>query len=147
MTDRIERMAQPRDGGSREPRSGGPGDLSVPPAPRAAPAVPPAELNGGRDGRHETVGADRPLVSRDARDKLSLRMQQAVTDFVESPRRAVEEADSTFDEIVAGLTEVLAERSRVLRASWQEQDTDAQTEELRVALQRYRDISEQLLRI
>ncbi|WP_405658929.1 hypothetical protein OG379_02960 [Streptomyces sp. NBC_01166] len=128
----------------REPRSGGPGDLSVPPAPRKAPAVPQAEAE--RTGHHGTTGTE-PLVPRDHQDRLALRMQQAVTDFVESPRRAVEEADSTFDQIVSGLTEALAERRRVLRASWQEQDTEAQTEELRIALQRYRDLSEQLLKI
>ncbi|MFJ8858028.1 hypothetical protein ACIRD8_06280 [Streptomyces sp. NPDC102451] len=133
----------PEVGRSREPNSGGPGDLSAPPAPRTAPTAPPAE----RAGHHGVTGTGGPLVPRDAQDALSLRMQQAVTDFVESPRRAVEEADSTFDEIVSGLTQALAERRRVLRASWQEQDTDAQTEELRIALQRYRDLSEQLLKI
>ncbi|MFC8226635.1 hypothetical protein [Streptomyces sp. NPDC057287] len=141
------------DGKSLKPGSGGPDDLSVPPAPRTAPAAQASE----RAGRHGTAGTEStpvsragtegPLVSRDDQDKLSQRMQQAVTDFVESPRRAVEEADSTFDQIVSGLTEALTERRRVLRASWQEQDTDAQTEELRIALQRYRDISEQLLKI
>ncbi|MFE4213957.1 hypothetical protein [Streptomyces sp. NPDC056844] len=134
----------PGDSGIHGARSGGPGDLSVPPAPRTAAPTPPPE---GRAGSHETSGTGGPLVPRGAQDALSLRMQQAVTDFVESPRRAVEEADSTFDEIVSGLTEALAERRRVLRASWQEQDTEAQTEELRIALQRYRDLSEQLLRI
>ncbi|MEU0298120.1 hypothetical protein ABZ252_01355 [Streptomyces sp. NPDC006175] len=127
---------------NREPRGGGPGDLSVPPAPRAAPAVPRPERTG-----HPGTAATGPLVPRDDQDRLALRMQQAVTDFVESPRRAVEEADATFDRIVSGLTEALAERRRLLRASWQEQDTEAQTEELRIALQRYRDIGEQLLKI
>ncbi|MFE6185601.1 hypothetical protein ACFQ6U_14360 [Streptomyces sp. NPDC056465] len=131
------------DGKDLKPKSGGPDDLSVPPAPRTAPAPKAAE----RTGRHGTSGTEGPLVSRDHQDTLSQRMQQAVTDFVESPRRAVEEADSTFDEIVSGLTEALTERRRVLRASWQEQDTEAQTEELRIALQRYRDLSEQLLKI
>ncbi|MEU1213229.1 hypothetical protein ACFYSH_14130 [Streptomyces sp. NPDC005791] len=126
-----------------EPKLGGVGDLSVPPAPRAAPAVPPTE----HTARHEATSTAHPLIPRDDQDALSLRMQQAVTDFVESPRRAVEEADNTFDRIVSGLTEALAERRRVLRASWQGQDTDARTEELRIALQRYRDISEQLLKI
>ncbi|MGW0787839.1 hypothetical protein ACWD04_06205 [Streptomyces sp. NPDC002911] len=125
------------------PKSGGHGGLSVPPAPRTAPAAPAAE----RTGRHGASGTDRALLSPHERDALSLRMQQAVTDFVESPRRAVEEADNTFDQIVSDLTEALADRRRALRASWQEQDTDAQTEELRIALQRYRDISEQLLKI
>ncbi|MEV3933419.1 MULTISPECIES: hypothetical protein [unclassified Streptomyces] len=132
-----------RDSRSLKPKSDGPDDPGVPPAPRTAPAVPAPE----RTGHHGTTGTEGPLVPRDAQDKLAQRMQQAVTDFVESPRRAVEEADSTFDQIVSGLTEALTERRRVLRASWQEQDTDAQTEELRIALQRYRDISEQLLKI
>lgn len=143
MTPAAAPGPAPGDSKGLGPKSGGPGDLSAPPAPRTAPAVPVAE----RTGHHEASGSSRPLISRDDRDALSLRMQQAVTDFVESPHRAVESADSTFDQIVSALTEALAERRHVLRASWQEQDTDAQTEELRVALQRYRDISEQLLKI
>ncbi|MFJ8884681.1 hypothetical protein ACIRJR_14920 [Streptomyces sp. NPDC102402] len=147
------------DGRGLTPKSTGHDDPAVPPAPRTAPAVPDPERTGhdgttgtsrhGTTGtsHHGTTGAEGPLVSHDDQDKLAQRMQQAVTDFVESPRRAVEEADSTFDQIVSGLTEALTERRRVLRASWQEQDTDAQTEELRIALQRYRDISEQLLKI
>ncbi|MBM7439506.1 hypothetical protein [Streptomyces sp. HB132] len=126
-----------------EPKLTGRGDLGAPPVPHETPDA----SHGERTGHHEADGAGRPLVPQGARDQLARRMQQAVTDFVESPRRAVEEADSTFDEIVSGLTEALTERRRVLRAGWQGQDTEAQTEELRVALQRYRDISEQLLRI
>lgn len=136
VTDRpASAEATARDTTARGPRNGGPGDHDVPPAPRTAPDVP------------GTAHADGPLVSRNDQDKLSRRMHHAVTDFVENPRRAVEEAEGTFDEIVSGLTEALAERRRVLRAGWREQDTEAQTEELRVALQHYRDISEQLLKI
>lgn len=141
----------PGDSGIRETRSGGPAISACRPPRRRRPPprerLPPRRHAAGRTGPHEADGTGGPLVPRGAQDALSLRMQQAVTDFVESPRRAVEEADSTFDEIVSGLTEALAERRRVLRASWQEQDTEAQTEELRIALQRYRDLSEQLLRI
>ncbi|MFF5724324.1 hypothetical protein [[Kitasatospora] papulosa] len=133
----------PGDRKGLDRKLGGPDDLGVPPAPRTAPAAARTE----RPGHQQAGGVDSPLVPRGDQDKLSQRMQHAVTDFVESPRRAVEEAESTFDQIVSGLTEALAERKRVLRASWHEQDTEAQTEELRVALQRYRDLSEHLLRI
>ncbi|MEU9611069.1 hypothetical protein AB0D56_05895 [Streptomyces sp. NPDC048209] len=122
---------------------GGADDAGVPPAPRTVPTATHAE----RPGRREATGTGSPLVPRGDQDKLSQRMQHAMTDFVESPRRAVEEAESTFDQIVSGLTEALAERKRVLRASWHDQDTEAQTEELRVALQHYRDLSEHLLKI
>ncbi|MEV0008345.1 hypothetical protein [Streptomyces sp. NPDC047973] len=132
------------EGKGLNPKRTGSGEPAVPSAPRTAPAVPPT---AGRTGRDVTAGTAGPLVPRDDQDKLAQRMQHAVTDFVESPRRAVEEAESTFDQIVSGLTEALTERKRVLRASWQEQDTEAQTEELRIALQRYRDLGEQLLKI
>ncbi|WP_327121590.1 hypothetical protein OG206_29955 [Streptomyces sp. NBC_01341] len=131
------------DGRDRSVKDGTRAGLGTPVASRKAPGKPSDERSGHRED-HDT---DRPLVSRDDQEKLSQRMQQAVSDFVESPRRAVEEADSTFDQIVSGLTEALTERRRVLRVGWQEQDTEAQTEELRIALQRYRDLSEQLLKI
>ncbi|MFE3518002.1 hypothetical protein [Streptomyces sp. NPDC059166] len=134
----------PGEGKGLDPKHAGSGEPAVPPAPRTAPEVPPT---AGRTGRDGSAGTEGPLVPRGEQDKLAQRMQHAVTEFVESPRRAVEEAESTFDEIVSGLTEALAERKRVLRASWQGQDTEAQTEELRIALQRYRDVGEQLLKI
>ncbi|MEV2247333.1 hypothetical protein [Streptomyces sp. NPDC049970] len=131
------------DGRSRQAKAAGTGDHSVPPAPRKDAGASSHE----RTGHHAGTGSDQPLVSRNDQEKLAQRMHHAVADFVESPRRAVEEADSTFEQIVSGLTEALTERRRALRASWQEQDTEAQTEELRIALQRYRDLGEQLLKI
>ncbi|MFD9500136.1 hypothetical protein [Streptomyces sp. NPDC060035] len=122
----------------------GPGDTNVPPAPRPAPAAAPA---GRPTDRPEVTPAGLPLLPVEEQDTLTRRMQQAVSDFVESPRQAVEEAESTFDRIVADLTEALEERRHVLRSSWQAQDTEARTEELRVALQQYRDVGERLLRI
>ncbi|MDQ0797941.1 hypothetical protein [Streptomyces sp. B1I3] len=113
----------------------------------AASAAAPAPAGGrpadAAEGRHTGLS----LLPPEGRDALSLRMQQAVTDFVENPRHAVEEADSAFDRIVADLTQALEERRRELRAGWQGQDSETRTEELRVALQRYRDAGEQLLRI
>ncbi|MFF1462245.1 hypothetical protein [Streptomyces sp. NPDC058330] len=124
---------------------------AAPPAGTAAPdrhadaAAPSPEDRTGTHG-HDAAG-DRPLMPAHERDALSLRMRQAVSDFVENPRQAVEEADSAFDSIVADLTEALDERRRTLRASWQGEGAEARTEELRVALQHYRDAGEQLLRI
>lgn len=76
-----------------------------------------------------------------------MRLRQALNTFVESPRQAVEEADGVFDEAVTQLTETLAERRRALRAAWQGQDTEAQTEELRLALRQYKETTEVLLRM
>ncbi|GAA2918462.1 hypothetical protein GCM10010518_01300 [Kitasatospora cinereorecta] len=125
----------------------GPGDTVAPPAPRPASAASAAAPAARPTGRPEVTSAGLPLLPAEEQDALTRRMHQAVSDFVESPRHAVEEAESTFDRIVAGLTEALEERRHVLRSSWQAPDTEARTEELRVALQQYRDVGERLLRI
>ncbi|WP_055564641.1 hypothetical protein [Streptomyces atriruber] len=87
------------------------------------------------------------LLPQSDRDKLTLRLQHALNTFVESPRQALEEADGVFDEAVTQLTATLTERHRVLRAGWRGQDTEAQTEELRLALRQYKETTELLLRM
>ncbi|AWL36788.1 MULTISPECIES: hypothetical protein [Streptomyces] len=119
-----------------------PGDRHPAPAAPAAPArEQAASRTGGGQPGHE------PLIPERERDASALRMRQAVSDFVEDPRHAVEEADRAFDSIVADLTEALDARRQALRASWQGPESEARTEELRVALQHYRDAGERLLRI
>ncbi|MGW6023791.1 hypothetical protein [Streptomyces sp. NPDC055099] len=106
------------------------------------------DLGSHTTGSHTTAGdVGSALLPQDEHDKLGLRLQQALSTFVESPRQAVEEADSLFDDAVRHLTETLTERRRVLRASWQNHDTEAHTEELRLALRQYREATERLLRI
>ncbi|MGI3200563.1 hypothetical protein ACRJ4W_22770 [Streptomyces sp. GLT-R25] len=86
------------------------------------------------------------LLPQGERDKLTLRLQQALNTFIDSPRQAVEEADSVFDEVTTHFTNTLTEQRRVLRSGrLQGQDTEAQTEELRVALRQYRELTERLL--
>ncbi|CAM5506815.1 putative protein OS=Streptomyces alboniger OX=132473 GN=CP975_10495 PE=4 SV=1 [Streptomyces alboniger] len=63
--------------------------------------------------------ADTALFPSDERDKLTLRLQNAVNGFVDAPRGAVEEVDSVLEDAIARLTETLAERRRHLRTSWQ----------------------------
>lgn len=59
------------------------------------------------------------LFPPDARDKLTLRLQNAVNGFVDEPRAAVENADRVLEETIADLTRTLEERRRTLRTSWQ----------------------------
>ncbi|MER5663446.1 hypothetical protein [Streptomyces mirabilis] len=87
------------------------------------------------------------MLAQGERDKLTLRLQQAFSTFVDSPRQAVEEADTVFDDVTTQFTDTLKERRRALRASWQDPGTEAQTEELRLALRQYREITEGLLRM
>lgn len=89
------------------------------------------------------------LLPPDEREELARRLDQAVQNFVDSPRQAVAMADRAFEEAATGLTQALAEHRRALRAAWQP-DGDAaaapETEELRLLLNRYRDTTERLLR-
>ncbi|GAA2436682.1 hypothetical protein ACFPFX_37685 [Streptomyces mauvecolor] len=128
---------------ARQPAAEGP-DLTKQHAPQTTgpqPSQAPAEPFTG------AAGSEQRLLPAGERDKLAVRLQQAVNNFVDSPRHAVEEADGSVDEMVTLLTNALAERQRTLRANWQSQDAQAETEELRVALQQYRETAARLLAI
>lgn len=80
-------------------------------------------------------------------DGLEQRLQHALGGFVDDPRKSVEEADAVLEHAVRQLTGKLAERRRTLRSAWHDDDAKADTEELRVTLMRYRDLTRQLLSI
>ncbi|MFE2049552.1 hypothetical protein [Streptomyces sp. NPDC059459] len=88
-----------------------------------------------------------PLLPADERERVSQRLRQALLDFADTPREALEAAESAFDEATAELAKALAERRRVLRAQWQGQDSEEQAEEFRHALRQYREITERMLRL
>lgn len=135
-------------GGARKVREAPAGKPQMK-APAAAPLpgdAPPVEPSASRTGE-DTPGGTRPLFPDGDHDRLSQRLQHAVSEFVESPRRAVEEAERTFDTVVDGLTESLREQRRALGTAGRDGDPGMRTEELRVALQHYRDLTERLLNV
>lgn len=66
------------------------------------------------------------------------------TGFVDQPRAAVEQADALVSQVVNRLTEVFARERASLEGQWAKGD-DASTEDLRVALTRYRSFFHRLL--
>jgi hypothetical protein len=91
-------------------------------------------------------GADRaePLLPVDQADRFRQSWEEIQRDFVDRPRESVEQADA----LVADLMQRLAagfsnERSR-LESQWEGGD-DVSTEDLRVALTRYRSFFQRLL--
>ena len=78
-------------------------------------------------------------------------MRHAVGGFVDEPRASVEEADHVLEELAARFTDAVARRRRTLRTSWQAtgagENATADTEQLRLALRDYREMTERLLRI
>ncbi|MEW2069673.1 hypothetical protein [Streptomyces sp. NPDC007346] len=143
------------------PAAAGPDGASVPAADGAR--TDSARRDGDRDNGRTTAPAGdatlqpdatgtardsgRPLFAPEEREKFDARIHQAVAGFVENPGQAVREADATFDEVVAGLTEALADRSRLLRADRDGERSEARTEDLRIALQHYRELTERLVRL
>jgi hypothetical protein len=119
------------------PASSSSGKPTVP-APRAG-ADP---VGADTDSAEKAANAD----GADDLERLSRRMERAVGGFVDDPRRAVREADAVLEEATSRLTRLLEERRSTLRGSWHGDNGERTgTEELRVALTKYRDMTRQLL--
>ncbi|MCL6732747.1 hypothetical protein [Streptomyces neyagawaensis] len=107
-------------------------------------------LTEGRSGGRATGSAGH-LLPHEETDKLSLRLQHAVGGFVDGPRTAVEEADQVLQEAASRFTDAINQRRRTLRSSWQTADEErassSDTEQLRLALRDYRELTERLLRL
>lgn len=88
-----------------------------------------------------------PLLPSSDRDKIVQRLAHALNTFTDTPREALEEAESAYDEAVAQLVNALAERRRVLRVGWEDQDLKTQSDELRHAMRQYREITQRLLQL
>ncbi len=79
----------------------------------------------------------RPLWPDDEARKMSQRWERIQDEFVDKPRKAVEEANSLVAAVATRLTEMFdAERAR-LEGQWNG-DGEVSAEELHIALQRYR---------
>jgi hypothetical protein len=68
------------------------------------------------------------------------------TGFVDEPRRAVEEADTLVAEVMKRLAEGFANERRELETRWEKTD-QVSTEDLRLAMRRYRTFFERLLTV
>jgi hypothetical protein len=68
------------------------------------------------------------------------------TAFVDEPRRAVERADELVAEVIKRLADSFAQERSRLEGQWGRGD-NVSTEDLRVALQRYRAFFDRLLKI
>jgi hypothetical protein len=115
-------------------------------APEPAPAVSTGAASG--NGRRVPQDAENgSLLPHDESDKFSLRLQHALTGFVDEPRSAVEEADHVLEEVANRFTEAVTKRRATLHGSWESKGTGGSddTEQLRLALRDYRELTERLL--
>ncbi|MFD6532520.1 hypothetical protein [Streptomyces sp. NPDC060184] len=117
---------------------------------REASGARTASGTAAHDG-HGLDHADGALLGGTDHDELERRMRHAVSDFVEDPRRAVREAGETLDAVTQNLVKALTDRSTALRSEEQADDAGGQngerTEQLRIVLQHYRDLTDRLLAV
>jgi hypothetical protein len=76
--------------------------------------------------------------------ELRERWIEIQTGFVDEPRNAVEEADALVADLMRRLAESFSEERQTLESQWDRGD-EVSTEDLRVALQRYRAFFDRLL--
>jgi hypothetical protein len=98
-----------------------------------------------REGGERSEADDRqPLIGDDETQTVRARWEQVQVSFVDEPRRAVEEADTLVAELMQRLADSFSEERKRLEGQWDQGD-EVSTEDLRVALQRYRSFFARLL--
>jgi hypothetical protein len=87
-----------------------------------------------------------PLFSESEMGEFRSRWSNVQTGFVDEPRRTVEDADKLVASVMQRLAEGFANERSGLEKQWDQGD-HVSTEDLRVALQRYRSFFDRLLNL
>lgn len=131
-------LAGTRTAGAEPDPNGGPGPD---PAPQAeAPVREPRSF----EGREAEDPSAPPVFPPREADDLRQQWNAIQASFVDEPRRAVEDADHLVAATMKRLAESFAQERAGLEGQWGRGD-DVSTEDLRVALRRYRSFFGRLL--
>jgi hypothetical protein len=103
----------------------------------------PVTMSGDRT--QQDTGST-PLFPSNELEDLRTRWKDIQTGFVDEPRKAVEQADGLVASAMKRLAEVFAQERSGLEQQWDRGD-NVSTEDLRVALQRYRSFFDRLLSV
>ena len=87
-----------------------------------------------------------PLFGGAESEDFRHRWQEVQTGFVDEPRQAVERADALVAAAIKRLAEIFAQERGTLEQQWSK-GGDVSTEDLRVALRRYRGFFDRLLSV
>jgi hypothetical protein len=87
-----------------------------------------------------------PLFSPEAADSFRAEWIDIQTGFVDEPRVAVERADALVARVIKSVAEIFADERAGLERQWDRGD-QISTEDLRVALRRYRSFFDRLLTV
>jgi len=92
----------------------------------------------------EDEGGAGPLLADEDAGGFSSRWSEIQVRFVDEPRGSVQEADGLVAEMIERLDKMFSEERTRLESQWERGD-DVSTEDLRIALQRYRSFFTRLL--
>jgi hypothetical protein len=129
--------------GEDAPRSDEPDAASQPLARERAADEPSAESDppqGETDSEHERE----PLLSEENTAGFTERWHEIQVGFVDEPRDSVAQADTLVADLMQQLAASFSEERERLERQWDSGD-DVSTEDLRVALTRYRSFFDRLL--
>jgi hypothetical protein len=107
-----------------------------------APAGEPRSFDGRPDGE----GRPGPLLDPKEADQLRAQWDSLQTGFVDEPRKAVEDADRLVATAMKRLAEMFSNERSNLEGQWDRGDK-VSTEDLRLALRRYRSFFDRLLSV
>ena len=104
---------------------------------------------GGTESVMRSTGASgtgrmSPLMNSEETQSFRSRWSSIQADFVDEPRHSVEQADTLVAEVMQQLAKTFATEKDKLEGQWS-RGQDVSTEDLRIALQRYRSFFDRLL--
>jgi hypothetical protein len=112
-----------------------------PDAPKLVKAQERAPLDGVA-----AVSEPMPLFSESEMGEFRSQWSKVQTGFVDEPRRTVEDADKLVAAVMQQLADGFADERSGLEKQWDRGD-NVSTEDLRIALQRYRSFFDRLLKM
>ena len=95
------------------------------------------------EASHE-IDERRPLFDDDELGTYRSRWDEVQARFVDDPRGTVKDADALVNDVMQRLTQTFTDERSSLESQWSE-GKDASTEDLRLAMQRYRSFFARLL--
>jgi hypothetical protein len=104
------------------------------------------EKRQGSTGKPAGIDKPTPLFPENESTNFRSRWTEIQAAFVDEPRRAVEQADALVAEVIKRLASSFADERSKLEGQWGRGD-NVSTEDLRVALQRYRAFFDRLLSV
>jgi hypothetical protein len=131
------------DPGGTKPSDGN-GAVEQDPSPVTAGGEVGEVADGEEAGDRESAGGRQPLLASEQRDRLSHQWFDIQTGFVDRPQQSVEQADALVEAAMQQIIATFADDRDRLKAQW-ESGGEASTEDLRVALTRYRSFFERLI--